>query len=412
MASTRTFQDMLNEYLTYDLLKDDLIKRDYLLTRIEKDNGWKGGSLIVPFKGAGASSVAFGQLTASNDIAEDKYVRGEVSSYKEAWGSMIFNHADLMQHDGAVSEKSFLKILPDAVEDFSDHMKEVLSTNLLNGAHFAKLTVDGTVGAGMTVDRPDRFKIGQKVLVDDDNSAPATGYVMSIDMNNSVVVLESARGSAVVVDLSAYTTAQNAKCYYEGAQASSFASLRDALLSAANGGSASLHGQTKLAYPFLQAINVSGATITATNILSKLFDAFVEVRQKGRGNPNEVLVSFKHLGSILKALESSKGAFNVEPGSMKTSVYGWTEITIGGVKGALKVVGIQELDDDVIMLMDWRSCKFHSNGFFRKRVAPDGKHYFEQRSTTGYQYIVDMCVFGELVVSKPALCGIIHSISY
>ncbi len=42
MATTQTFQTMLNDYLTYDLLKEEYIKRDWLLTNVEKDNGWKG----------------------------------------------------------------------------------------------------------------------------------------------------------------------------------------------------------------------------------------------------------------------------------------------------------------------------------------------------------------------------------
>jgi hypothetical protein len=414
MGSTRSFDTMLNEYLTYDLLKEEMIKRDYLLTKVEKDNGWKGGTLPVPFKGATASSIAFGQLSSSSDVAEDKYVRGEVSSQKEVWGTMIFNHRDLMEHD-SVSEKSFLKILPGAVEEFMDLMKATVSVNLLNGSHFAKLTADATANDGLiTVDHPERFEIGQKVFVDDDNSAPATGYVSTININTKVVLLVTTRGGATPVDFSAnnMTTAQNAKCYHEGAQSASFTSLRESLLSAANGGSSTLYGQSKVAYPYLQAINVSGATITASNILDKVFDAYTTCRTFGKGNPNEILMSYKHLGSILKLLETSKGAFNVEPGSQKASVYGWTEITIGGVKGSLKVVGIQELDDDVIMLMDWRALKFHSNGFFRKRIAPDGKHYFEQRATSGYSYLVDMCLFGELVLSRPSYCGIIHSISY
>ena len=31
MATTRSFQDMLNEYLNYDLLNEEDMKRDYLL---------------------------------------------------------------------------------------------------------------------------------------------------------------------------------------------------------------------------------------------------------------------------------------------------------------------------------------------------------------------------------------------
>lgn len=38
MATTRSFQDMLNEYLTYDLLREELVKRDYVLQKVEKDN--------------------------------------------------------------------------------------------------------------------------------------------------------------------------------------------------------------------------------------------------------------------------------------------------------------------------------------------------------------------------------------
>lgn len=418
MSTTRTFQDMLNEYLTYELLKEEMVKRDYLLTKVEKDDGWKGGTLPVPFKAAGASSVAFGQLTDSTDIAEDKYVRGSVSAYKEVWGTMIFNHTDLMQHDGRITETTFLRILPDAVDDFMSYMKMCVSVNLLGGPHFAKSidasalggVADATAAGLISVDHVDRFAIGQKVYVDDDNSAPVAGYVLDININTRTVHLVTTRGGAVDVDLSAYDIAQNAKVYHEGAQASSFTSLKSSLLSLANGGSSTLYGVSKLLYPYLQAINVSGATVTSANILDKVFDAYVTIRTFGKGNPNEILVSYRNLGYILKALESSKGAFNVEPGSQKTSVYGWTEITIGGVKGSLKVVGIQEMDDDVIMFMDWRALKFHSNGFFKKRIAPDGKHYFETRSTSGYQYIVDMCLFGELILNRPSYCGIMHSI--
>lgn len=413
MATTRTFDAMLNDHLTYDLLKAEFLDRDYVLKHVEKDNGWQGGALVVPFKAAGATSVTFGSLTASNDVAEDKHVRGEISTYKEAWGTMIFNQRDLYEHPGSgIKEKTFLKILPDAVEAFMDYMKQVVSVNLLNGPFFAKATANGTVGGDLTVDRPDMFQIGQKVSIDDDNSGAIVGYVKTINMETAVINFEDARGSGVAVDLSPYTTAQNAVCYHPGAQTLSFSSIKDALLSAANGGSATLYGQTKATYPFLQAINVSGATVTATNILEKIFDALVTIRQRGKGNPTEVWVSYKHMGSILKALEDVKGAFNVKPGSEKTSNYGWMEVEIGSIKGGLKFVAIHEMFDTAIMFIDWRALKFHSNKFFQKRIAPDGKSYFEVRNTTGYQYLVDVSLYGDLVVNKPSFCGILHSISY
>lgn len=412
MSTTRSFQDMLNEFLPNELLKEEFVKRDYLLSKVEKQNDWLGGNLVVPFKAAGASSVSFGSLTASNDIGEDKYVRGGVSGHKEVWGSMIFNHRDLMEH-GQVSEQNFLKILPGSIEDFMDYMKNVVSVNLLNGAHFATLIADGDASGNITVDRPDRFVIGQKVYVDDGDSAATFGYVRTINMNTKVVTLYDARTGGSVVDLSGYTVAQAAKCYNDGAQANSFSSLREALLSAANGGSSTLYGVTKTLYPYLQAINVDGSGITATNIMQQIFDALTTIRQLGKGNPTDVVMSYKNLASCIKVIEASKGAFNVVPGSMRASQYGWTEIEVGSVtKGALKLVGVQEADDDIIMFLDWRALKFYSNGFFQKRKSPDGIEYFEVRNTSGFQYIVDVCLFGELVVHRPSYCGILYGVDY
>lgn len=412
MATTRSFQAMLNEFLPNELLKEEFVKRDYLLSKVEKQNDWLGGNLVVPFKAAGASSVAFGSLSASNDIAEDSYVRGGVSGHKEVWGSLIFNHRDLMEHE-QISEQNFLKILPGTIEDFMDYMKNVVSVNLLNGAHFAKATADGTSGGLLTVDRPDRFVIGQKVSIDDDNSAPITGYVSAIDMNTRIVTFVTTRGGAIAVDLSPYTAAQNTKCYNDGAQANSFSSLRGALLSAANGGDATLYGVTKTLYPYLQAINVDGSGVTATNIMQKIFDALTTIRQLGKGNPTDVVMSYTNFASCVKVIEASKGAFNVVPGSQRASQFGWTELEVGSVtKGALKLVAVQEADDDIIQFLDWRALKFYSNGFFRKRMSPDGIEYFEIRNTSGYQYIVDMCLFGELVVHRPSYCGIMYGIDY
>jgi hypothetical protein len=412
MATTRTFGDMLNEYLPESLLREEIIKRDWILTNVEKDDGWKGGQLIVPFQGAHASSVEFGQLAAANDISQYKMVRGKVANYREAWGSLIFNQTDLYQHGQGLNEKTFLRILPDMIENFMAYMKEVVSINLGTGPEFAVATDSTNANVGVfIVDRIDRFTLGQKVVLDDDNSSPANGYVIAINLNTSAVTFSDSRGGSAF-DFSAYTVAQNAKFFHPGAQAESFTSVQSALLSAANGGSATLYGETKTAYPYLQAINISGSSITQANILDKLFDAYTEVRTKARGNANTILMSYKHLGSIMKLLETQKGGFKVTPTAQKASVYGWTEIELTSVKGALKLVGIQEWADKTIAFIDPSAFKFYSNGMMKMREAPDGKKYFEQRATSGYSYIVDICLFGELVCLKPSACGIIHSISY
>jgi hypothetical protein len=425
MATNRTFQAMLNDFLPNDLLKEELIKRDYVLSNIEKDDTWvgassatgNGGNLIVPFKAAGASSVAMGSLSASNDIAEDLYVRGTVTTQKELWGSMIFNHRDLMEHE-QVSEKNFLKILPDSINDFMDYVRNVASVNLLNGPWFATLTADATSSNGqITVDRPDRFVIAQKVVIADSLGNSLTGYVSAIDMNQQIVTLVTTRNGSTNVNFSVLnlTVANGAKAYNDGAQVSgqAFESLRMLLLSAANGGDTTIYGVTKTAYPYTQAININGASVTATNLVEKIFDGFTQTRLFGKGAPTDILMSYKNLGSVLKIVEASKGAFNVIPESKKASQYGWTEIMIGSVTSQpLKFVGIQEMDNDIIIFMDWRAAKFYSNGFFRKRKSPDGIEYFEVRATTGFQYIVDVCLFGELVLQRPSYCGIMYGINY
>lgn len=414
MSTTRSFSAMLNEYTPNELFREEIIQRDYVLQKVEKDNSWKGGKLIVPFEGASASSVKFGSLTASDDISEFNYQRGEISSYVEVWGSLIFNHTDLMQN-GKISEQNFLQMLPGQVENFMQYTKEVVSHNMMGAAYFASVTdaTDAATGI-MIVDRPERFVIGMKCTLDDSDSNQGDYYVTAVNMNTSAVTLSATRGGSAA-DVSAFSVAQSARFYHDGVLVAGtvtnrFTSLRDSLLSLANGGTTTLYGKTKTTYPYLQAINVDGSAINATNILEKIFDAYTSVRQKARGNANTVLMSFKHLGSIMKLIETQKGPFKTSAMSTKASLFGWTEIEITTVRGNLTVVGIQEMDDDVIMLIDWSALKFYSNGFFQKRKSPEGKEYFEVRATTGYSYIVDICLFGDLVLLAPSKCGIIYSI--
>lgn len=416
MGTNRDFQSMLNEYLPLELMSAEMMKRDYVLQNAKKREDWKGGTLVVPFEGQHGSSIEFGQLAADTDVSKYKYIRGQLTTQPEVWGTLRFEHRDLMEHDGKIPESTFLRILPNQVNDFLTYMKMAVSVNLLNGPHFAKLTVDGTAGGVIEVDRIDRFALDQKVSLQDGNTAAASYYVIAIDVNggtlgNGAVTLSATRGGAAA-NVSAYTVAQAAKVYHPGAQSGSFTSLESQLLSAANGGTASLFGQTKTAYPFLQAVQIDGSAVSATNILQKIFDGYVKRMQLAKGGAaGEVLMSFKHFGSCLKLLETQKGPFNVVPGSRKASVYGWDTIEVGSVSGqVIKLVGIQEKSDDTIMYLDWDGITFFSNGMFKRRTAPDGKQYFELRSTSGYAYLLDTCLFGDLVCHAPWKMAIMHSI--
>lgn len=411
MSTTRSFSNMLNEYLPYNLLFDELKKRDWLMKNVDQDDSWLGGNLIIPFLGAVGSSVTFGSLAAANDIAQEITVRGQISAYNEVWSSMIFNETDLLQH-GKLSEQNFLKILPDALERHAAYLKGVISQNLLTGSFVSIATVDGTSGGLITVNEPDRYEIGQKVIVDDNNSSPATGYVRAIDMNTGVLTIYDARSGGSAVDLSGYTVAQAATIYQDGQQSNGFTSLRSQLLPLSAGGPATIFGVTKTDYPFTQAIAIDGSSVSAVNILQKIFEAYVSIRRKGGGAPFSVVMSYKHYGSCLKVLETNKGAFNVKPMSASSTVYGWDEIEVGGFAGTLKLVAVQEMNDTEIYFLDMKTIKFFTNGGIRRRRNPDGREFYEIRNTTGYQYIVDHCLFGELVVSEPKKNGILYGITY
>ena len=111
-------------------------------------------------------------------------------------------------------------------------------------------------------------------------------------------------------------------------------------------------------------------------------------------------------------ITQGKGQYHIDQKSRKVTSHGWQEINVLGAKGELTLVGVQECDDSEIYFLDPRGIKFHSNGFFRKRVAPDGKSYFELRASTGFSYLVDILLFGELVVNRPSACGVLHSVSF
>jgi hypothetical protein len=388
------FDNMLNEHLTYDLLKGEYLQRDWFMNNVEKDLKWLSGTIPVPFKGAQATSVKFGGLTAESDVARYKYVRGQITNQPEAWATLKFDHKDLMRH-GKVNEQNFLQMLPDQLEEMMDYFKMLASIQILKGPAFCVITDDTNRATGvMVVDKIDFLELGQKCVIDDSDSPQLEVYVIAININTSQATFSATR-DGVFVDLSAYTVAAGAKLYHDGVLVAGvptnhFASLRDILLSAANGGSASYLGFSKLAYPYLQALNISGASYTEANLI----------------------MSYKHLGSVMKYVETQKGPFKVSPGQTKATMYGWTEMEITSVKGTVKIVGVVECPDDVIFLLDMSSMKFHSNGLFQKRVGPDGKGFYEVRATTGFFYLVDIALMGELAVTGLVKNAIIYGISY
>lgn len=413
MSTSANFQNMLNQYLPLDLLKQELIKRDYLMQRVQHDESWKGGAIQVPFQVQHGSSIEFGQLADTTDIANYKYGRGTISTQPEAWASLQFLHKDLVQHDGKIPESTFLRILPDQVDAMLSYLKMVLSVHLMGSdGSFATATVDGTNAGVLGVDRIDRFTLDQKVVLNDNGTVgQGTYYVIAININTQKVTLSATRGGSAA-DISTYTVAHATKCFHPGSVSAGMTSLGSQLLTSGNGGSASLFGQTKTSAPFLQCPNIDGTGVSASNILSKIFDGYTQRMILAKsGNIPEVVMSFKHFGSVLKLLETNKGSFNVVPNSRKVSVYGWQTIEIGSVSGAvLKLVGIQEMPDSLIYYLDWDGIMFYSNGLIRRRKSPDGIEYYQSRATSGYSYIIDHFVMGDLVCTAPWKQAVMYGI--
>jgi len=419
--TTRNFQDMLNEHLSYDLLMEEFLPRVYLLNNVTIDKTWYGGKWIVPFEGQYASTISFGELAADSDVSEYDYVRGSIDDYVESWATLKFNQRDLMDHKGRVPESTFLKILPNQIDRMMGYFKTVVSQQITNGSHFATLTVSGTAAGVITVDKIDRFTLGQKVVVDSSAISPITGFVRVINRNLMQVTLFDARTGGAAVNMSTALVADGAKCYHQGVISAAgvvtnfFNSLRGQLLSLANGGDANIAGTSKLAYPYLQATNVSGSDIDSSNILDKMFDAYTAHVIRGVDKaPTKFLMSFKNLGSCMKLIETQKGGFKTTATQTKASQYGWTEIDIFNIRGgSMSIVGIQEMDDDIIIGWEPSSCKFGTHpSFFAIRTAPDGKQYYEIRNTSGYVYLLDIAFQGQFVVHAPSRNFIVYGIDY
>jgi hypothetical protein len=403
------YNDMLNDHLSYDVLKAELNNKSYLWKNLEHDEN-SVGDIVVPFQKQRASSVKLGAgPTAEDDISKAKYTRGSIaqSSRPLVWGSMIFNMMDILHHDGRVKQKSFLStFLPKQVEQFTDTFAQKLNHGFLNSAALDTAQATGGADGVLSVSRVERFELDQKLRIDGQDY-----YVIGVNVNLNTITLADTRGGAAT-DISA-EIASGVSIYddsfHTGNQLSNLKSL---LLSAANGGSANIYGVSKLASTYTQAVNVSGADITSNNILEKLFDAIATYRRKAKVGKLEMWMSYGPAAAIMKQLENDKGPYKTVPGSTKSSEYGFTEITIFGPEtGAIKFVFLPEMDNDVIFGVVPGGMKIHSNKGIIKVKDPQGNMYHTIRSATnGFDYVTDLLFEGDIVVSEPSKMLAIHSI--
>ena len=412
-TTTANFNAMLKKYSPYDLLAEEAVKRDYFLSKVNIKDGWKGGEMDVPFKAARASSRRFGKLVHADKINKAKYGIGHVPGYKELWGAMVFDDHDLMKHDSM--EQSFIKIIPDQITDFVTGMKEEAGRNFLNNNAVAKVVAAGTAAGVIEVTRPENFDLDQYVEIGVMGTIKAVGYVKQIFVQDSKLHIVDATGADV--DLTGIAAGDIFAIEGGLVSADVFTSLDSQLLSAANGGTTNIFGIEKLLYPYTQSFNFDGSGITDGSILVKeIFKSMLLTRRIGKGMPTEALMSMKLLAGVMSALQSGlvSGANSQGPQyflkDTKASLYGWTEIEVVGVEGSLKLVGINELEDDTVKIIDWRGIDLHTNGLFERHKDLNGDEFHIERTPDGYKYITDIRMFGELVVTRPSYQGIIYNI--
>ena len=426
------YSDMINEYLTYDLLMQEFADKTWLFKNATIKEGWLGGNLIIPFQTAIASSVQMGALTAEADIADADYARGSISSYKECWATLAFNSRDLEEH-GKITEQNFLKLLPDQIDQTLNYMKEVVSVSCLNTQELAEIVSVPDVGSTTTgdygdiiVSNPERLRIGQKVLLRDTAGTENVRYIISINMNTGLVETSTARSGTAHAGTALTVTATGGKVYLpntlSGSDNNGFTSLLDQLLpSGWLDAPATVFGQTKTASTFTQACvydaadwdggTASSGTAGGSNlitgsddILQQLFNALAKARQR-HANPTTFLMSYKHFSSVLAALEYGAGG-TLGSGAFKNTgsrvdYAGFSEISVGSVKGSVKLVAINEMTDKVILGINPKHLTFHTNKGFKVQESPEGHKFYPIRSTNGYKFLTDYCLYGDLIYSNP-----------
>lgn len=429
-SKAATFDQMINEYLPYDLLMEEYKKMDWLMQNANMKEGWLGGTLIVPYQSSYASSVKMGGLTNENEIDEATYVRGQVDGYKEVWASLVFNSRDLMEHD-KVSEQNFLQILPNQLDQTLGFMKEQVSIAVLNTSEITTVVSitngDGSNPAVLVVSHPERLEIGMKVLIRDAANTENNAWITEINRNTGAVsVVDAFGGSGYTADLvTAYPS--GADLYlpdtYNSSTFNGFSSLLYQILPAGYlGAPATVFGANKTASPFTQGLlydaadwaNGDAATGTegagnkitdSTDVLAEIFNGLAKARQRG-SDPDAFLMSYKHFSAVLAALEYGSGGRTLGSGAFKNiqnkvDYAGFSEVTIGSVYGSVKLVAIREMTDKIILGIQTKKLDFHTNRGFKIQESPDGLKFYSVRQTTGYRYIVDYSFYGEFVYSCP-----------
>ena len=432
MASGQDYAALMKRWTPHNLLEALVRRYSFFWQKVKKDRSWGlGQTYDVPYEYGEFSSFEFGALTASAKITGNKSVLGSITKHPELWGSLKLKERD-MDFDNL--EQSFQKIMPRKLKRFAERHAEIVSLVMCRGSKICKMVpvvengVDPVANDGVLYlkDAARFLEIGQRIFLDADDKTAFECYVQKIEVDKAKVgdeekgdkvIVCSDITLAAVIDFSnaiyKVTEAQNGYATIPGAEtaAQAFTSFKSILLSSDNGGDASIYGDTKTDYPFLQARNLRAASMDADNVKEVLLDRVFSLQKSSRGsNKKDILVSYKHFGNIVKS-ENVNTRYKV--GEMK-AVAGLAAVDVVGPLGKSMVVAVPEMEDEQIYMIDFASFIFAGSNFFEAK-RKDGSTYFLERTAGadgGYTYITDVKFFGDLICRNPSHNGIIYGIDY
>lgn len=408
MATTQAYNNMLKRFLDQEMLTSEFAKENYIYKKMTKDLSWNGGIYEVPTEDGAAGSIAAGQLVDSADISMGKNSLGTIARDKEIWGAIKVNEADLSRHTSG--KVSYIEtILPDKVEKMIDRQKDQFITQVLTNGSLALVTANGTVGGVITVDKPELFTIGQ--LIEVFNGTIATkAFIKAININTGVLNLVTTNGGSTAVDVSAHTVALKSKIRIFGSNNEKMISLFDAVFPTSLGGTDVLYTLNKVDTPALQAtfqdLTAAGAgagAMTAANLLDKILAFAYLLKRQGRQKNQEFLVSYGVFKNLAIKLEANGRRYVVKD---REAGYGFESVTFIGPEGDVKVTALKRLNDTEIYAVDWSGVKFAGSAMFETVKSPDGNRFYVERAATGYGYITDVKLAGEMVYSPSKLAGI------
>lgn len=397
---------MLTQYLPHDLITEEFSKENFLWNQFEKDKSWKNGTeYVIPWEFAKGSDINMGGLVAETDIGDlGVYKKAIKTTQPELWGAIKFHQKDLERYGDL--KQSFLKILPGKINDFMDFMKMVVPCVILRGGALCAATSNGTVGGVLGVDRPQYLQLNQKVMIDDGNSSPVTGYIRSINMQTKEILVYDARIGGAVVDLSGYTVAQKTKVMIPGADVEAFETFQNYLLPASLGGSDTIYGVSKQSAPILQSQLFDGSSWSSSNVLDKLYDVYYDVKTLGKVKETELMVPYHVFKACAKLMQSSKRFVE----GKKEAGYGFNKITLIGAEGEMTLTGMVDMPNDNIFMLNKADFLFAGDKFFEKSKQADGNEFFTLRKTTGFEHIVDIGARFDLIAKKLSSSAVVHSL--